>query len=170
MILKKVALSLAAATLIVLMISSVFACEPPERGKITGGGHGDIGSCGIPGGSFGFNVMWFSKDPAPKGELEYVDHTTGMNVHAHEMWTLEVWEVLEGNKPWPRKRATFSGPCTVNGDDGYVFTVYAEDNGEPGKNDIFHIVIDDAAGTYYVGGSLSDPILCGNIQIHKPPK
>ena len=164
---KKNALSLAGLILMVLVIQSVSACEPPETGKITGGGHGKIGENGIPGGSFGFNVMWFSKDPGPKGELEYVDHNTGMNVHAHDIDYLEVWEELVGNKPWPLKKGIFGGPCTIDGEaNGYTFDVYIEDNREPGKNDVFQITL----STGYVGGSTVEPILCGNIQIHKPPK
>ncbi|MFX1495579.1 MAG: post-COAP-1 domain-containing protein [Promethearchaeota archaeon] len=163
---NRISLSLIGLTLMVLMVSSVFACEPPETGKITGGGHGKIGENGIPGGSFGFNVMWFSKDPAPKGELEYVDHDTGMNVHAHSIEYLEVWEELIGNKPWPLRKGIFGGPCTIDGESGFTFDVYIEDNGEPGKNDVFKITL----STGYIGGSDIEPILCGNIQIHKPPK
>jgi len=160
---KKIALSLATLALIVLTIPAAFACDPPETGKITGGGQGCVGENGIPGGSFGFNVMWFSKDPGPKGELNYVDHTTGMNVHAHDIWWLIVWEELVGNKPWPLRKGSFGGPCTIDGEDGYIFNVYIEDNGEPGKNDVFIIWLDN-------GYSAGCTVLSGNIQIHKPPK
>lgn len=150
----------------VLMIQNVFACAYREGGKITGGGHGKIGDNGIPGGSFGFNVMWFPGDPGPKGELEYVDHDTGMKVHAHVMEYLDVWEELVGNKPWPLRKGNFGGPCTIDGEEGYTFDVYIEDNHEPGKDDVFRIRL----STGYVGGNEVLPILCGNIQIHNPPK
>jgi len=158
--LNKIALILTGLALIVLVIPSVFAC------KVTGGGHGKIGENGIPGGSFGFNVMWFSRDEFPKGELNYVDHNTGMKIQAHDIEFLRVWEELPGNKPWPFRKAEFWGPCTIDGEDGHNFYVYVDDNGEPGTSDRFYISLD--AG-WYVGGSMDDPILCGNIQIHKPP-
>ena len=45
-------------------------------GKVTGGGQCITDDRSeIPAASFGFNAMWFSKDPAPKGELNYIDHT-----------------------------------------------------------------------------------------------
>jgi len=176
---KKVVLSSTILALMVLMIPSafpsVFAC-----GKVTGGGHGKIGeTVRTPAGSFGFNAMWFSRDPAPKGELQYVDHITGMKVHAHDIDGLWVHTYLAGNKPWPYQVAEFWGPCTVDfGDgngkqDGYGFYVYVQDKGEPGTSDTFYIWVDvyDGSGPFtYEAGSMDDPILCGNIQIHKPPK
>ena len=137
------------------------------RGKVTGGGQCIVGANKeIPSASFGFNAMWFSRDPSPKGEINYVDHITDMHVHAHDLTYLEVWFDEPGNKPWPLMKAKFGGPCTVNGEDGHFVDVYVEDHGEPGKNDIFYIKLDGV----YLGGSLVDPILAGNIQIHKPPK
>ncbi len=163
---NKIALSLATLALVVLTIPWAFACEPPLKGKITGGGQGTLPtSPGIPGGSFGFNVMWSCQDPSPKGELNYVDHDTGMNVHAHVIDWLSVWESLPGNKPWPMRHGGFGGPCTIDGEGGYTFVCYVEDTGEPGgENDAFWIHIPEIA--YTAGNHL----LCGNIQIHKPPK
>lgn len=137
---------------------------PMGNGKVTGGGQ-----IVIPEGkgSFGFNAMWFSRDPAPKGELEWVDHDTGMKVHVHLLDYLEVWEELVGNKPWPLQKAFFSGPCTVDHQDGFRFEVYVEDNGEPGKQDYFEISVYNNGGLYYHAG---DDLLHGNVQIHKPPK
>jgi hypothetical protein len=43
---------------------------------------------------------------------------------------------------------------------GFKFKVYVEDNGEPGKNDVFKISLSNG---YSAGGTL----LNGNIQIHK---
>jgi hypothetical protein len=148
------------------LINGIFMNCRHASGKVTGGGHGRIGLNGIPGGSFGFNVMWFSRDPSPKGELQYIDHTTGMKVHAHHIDYLFVWEFWEPNKPWPYRKARFGGPCTIDGEKGYTFEVYVEDRGEPGKADVFQITL----STGYVGGSETEPILRGNIQIHKPPK
>jgi hypothetical protein len=147
-----------------LLIVAGFVLPVSGLGKVTGGGQ-----IRIPEGkaSFGFNAMKFSRDPSPKGELEYVDHKTGSKVHAHLLDYLNVWELLVGNKPWPLRKAFFSGPCTVDHKDGFTFEVYIEDNGEPGKRDYFGIWVYQNGDLIYQAG---DTILHGNIQIHKPPK
>jgi len=143
------------------IVPNVFAC-----GKITGGGHGDVeGADGVPAGSFGFNVMYSDKDGTVKGDLEYIDHIIGMNLHAWEMEGINVWEDNPTNKPGPWLKGEFWGPCSINGETGHSFFVYVEDYGEPGKLDKFYIYTD----TGYVGGSLVEPILVGNIQIHLGP-
>jgi hypothetical protein len=134
---------------------------------VTGGGQCIVGDNErIPSAGFGFNAMWFSRDPSPKGELNYVDHITGMHVHIHELTYPVVWEDLPGNKPWPLMKARFGGPCTIDSEEGFFAYVYVEDNGEPGTIDKFQITL----STGYVGGSNTVAILVGNIQIHKPPK
>lgn len=149
----------------ILMITSVYGC-----GKVTGGGQIQIGDGKA---SFGFNAMEFTKDDGPKGELEYLDHTIGLKVHAHVIEYLGVWEDNLGNKPWPERKARFFGPCTVNGVGVYTFEVIVHDDGEPKSPDFFRIGV--WAGTevgvesnalYWSEGLL----LTGNIQIHKPPK
>ena len=137
-------------------------------GKVTGGGQIKLGEGKKDVGSFGFNAMWFSKDPGPKGELEYLDHVTGNNYHAHIVEYLIVWEPKEGNKPGINSKAIFNGPCTINHESGFRFQVYVEDNCEPGVNDVFKITIwDNTDNIIYSEGS---NIISGNIQIHKPPK
>ena len=91
--------------------------------------------------------------------------TTGMLIHAHVVDSITVWEELVRNKPWPLRKAMFSGPCTVDHQDGFYFKAYVEDNGEPGKADYFSIKVFDANGLVYEAGST---IINGNIQIHKP--
>jgi len=125
-------------------------------GKVTGGGQIVIPlPCFKTGkASFGFNIMYQEGDSAPNGELQYVDHTTKMIVHSHNMTSL----VVSSDKT----KATFTGECTINGVSGFTFKAYVEDNGEPGKNDIFKITLSNG---YSAGGIL----LNGNIQIHKKP-
>lgn len=133
---------------------------PPEMtpGKVTGGGQIEApvqtGGKKVDKASFGFNVMYQEGDPAPKGELEYLDHATGMNVHAHDMTRLVVSD--------DKTQAWFEGTCTIDGVSGYTFEAYVEDNNEPGKNDVFEITLSTG---YTAGGEL----LSGNIQIHKKP-
>jgi len=129
---------------------------PLGLGKVTGGGQIELpirhSKTGF--GSFGFNIVQYPEDPAPKGEIQFVDHEMMMLVHGHTMTSLFVW---------PDKRnATWTGECTINGISGYTFTVYVEDNGEPGKDDVFIITLSTG---YSAGGTL----LNGNIQIHKKP-
>ena len=161
--LNRIALFSVAFALLLLTVTPAFGCQ---YGKVTGGGQCVVGdNQEIPSASFGFNAMWFTRDPTPKGELDYVDHLTGMHVHIHDLVFLIVWEDLPGNKPWPLMKAAFNGPCTIDGVGGHYAWVYVEDNGEPGTKDKFEIRLD----TGYVGGSNSAEILAGNIQIHKPP-
>jgi hypothetical protein len=128
---------------------------PPRLtpGKVTGGGQIEIS---LPKGkaSFGFNVMYQEGWAAPKGELQYVDHTTKMIVHGPSMISL----VVSSDKT----KATFVGTCTINGVGGFTFKAYVEDNSEPGTNDVFKISLSNG---YTAGGTL----LNGNIQIHKKP-
>ena len=146
--------------------------EEPGGGKVTGGGQCVVGEHKeLPSASFGFNAMWFSRDDAPKGEINYVDHTTGQHVHVHILTYLSVWQDLPGNKPHPMMKAKFGGPDVYTGLD---VDVYVEDNGEPGKKDKFLIFLDGAylggSGDYFGSTQIDDTILAGNIQIHKPPK
>jgi len=147
---------------------TIIELSPIEAGKVTGGGQCVVGDNDIiPSASFGFNAMWFLRNPTPNGEINYVDHIHGQHVHVHELTYLEVWEPNPPeelpNQPEPKMKAKFGGFDVYS---GQMVDVYVEDHGEPGKNDIFYIKLNGA----YLGGSLGDPILAGNIQIHKPPK
>jgi hypothetical protein len=118
-------------------------------GKVTGGGQIKLSCEGK--GSFGFNVMSKEGYTSPKGELQYIDYITNMKIHCHDMTFLEV----SSDKTW----ANFEGEYTIDGLEGFTYTVYVEDNGEPGKDDVFIITLNDG---YSAGGT----VLHGNIQIH----
>jgi hypothetical protein len=146
--------------------------EPVQGGKVTGGGQCVVGQHKkIPSASFGFNAMWFEGKQILKGEINYVDHTTGQHVHVHELTYLTVWEDNPGNKPWPKQKAIFGGYDVYT---GKMVDVYVEDNGEPGKNDKFLIFVDGnylgGSGNYFGSTFTEDTLLAGNIQTHKPPK
>jgi hypothetical protein len=165
--LNRMALFSVAIAMMVLTVPFAFGNGTCEGGKVTGGGQCIVGdNTVIPSASFGFNAMWFTRDEFPMGELNYVDHITGMHVHIHELTYLWVWEDLPGNKPWPLMKAQFGGPCTIDGVEGFYADVYVEDHGEPGTEDRFFIRL----STGYEGGSAGVAMLVGNIQIHKPPK
>ena len=135
------------------------ACLPYGPGKVTGGGQIPLeeGQTSLPGGSFGFNAMFYPNKgmTVPKGELEYVDHALGMKVHVHDMEDLWVSE--------DKTEAIFEGPCTIDGVGGFYCWIYVQDNGEPGTNDYFLISLTGEGYEYVREGTL----LAGNIQIHK---
>ncbi len=143
-----------------LTLEKITPVAPMTPGKVTGGGQINAPKTVMVKGklvdraTFGFNVVYEEGDPAPKGELEFFDHATGMNVHAHDMTRLAVSD--EKTKAW------FEGTCTIDGVSGHTFKAYVEDNNEPGENDVFKIELDTG---YAAGGTL----LNGNIQIHKKP-
>jgi hypothetical protein len=111
-----------------------------SNGTITGGSlHFANNSRG------GFNVM-LAEGGALKGELQFQSDSTSF--HAHTMTALGL--------SVDKRRGWFAGM----GEDGRAFTVYVEDNGEPGSEDVFHLWLDGAPQTG--GGALSG----GNIQIH----
>jgi len=117
----------------------------PTVGKVTGGGTINV-SGGI--GNFGFIVQAESSTGPISGDLQYNNHASGEKIHSVTFATF----TISGNT------ATFSGTCTNNGAP-CTFSVMVQDNGEPGKNDVFTISIN--AGPPQ-GGTLRS----GNIQIH----
>ncbi|MEA2074816.1 MAG: post-COAP-1 domain-containing protein [Euryarchaeota archaeon] len=99
--------------------------------------------------TFGF-VVQQKEGEDPSGELEFQDHAIDLNLHSESIDTL----TISGTT------STFSGTATVNGESGYWFEVYVEDNGKSG--DVFQITITGPEVDYYAGGELAG----GNIVIH----
>jgi hypothetical protein len=114
-------------------------------GKVTGGGE-----INVLGGTanFGFNAKRDTVSGPVSGQLEYYNHARSLNVHSVSMTSLSVVGTT----------ATFGGSCTKNGAP-CTFTVYVEDNGEPGTNDKFTI---NVSGEPAEGGTIAR----GNIQVH----
>ncbi len=109
-----------------------------SAGKVTGGGLRTAND-----GRGGFNVM--SNGTAVTGELQF--QSALGKFHASWFTTLAV--APDGRSAW------FAGV----GRDGRAFTAYVEDNGEPGRNDVFRLWID---GVLQNGdGAMSG----GNVQI-----
>jgi hypothetical protein len=122
-------------------------------------------------GTFGFVAGYRpGGSEQPRGNLEYHDHTYGLNLHA--------LDVLYYNCGIPDNSRVFGGHARVNGVPGYCYQVYVEDRGEPGNKgpkDYFAMWVwaspepctfaGGAPGTEYyaVGNELGG----GNIQIHK---
>jgi hypothetical protein len=115
-------------------------------GHVTGGGSINVMN-GI--GTFGFIVQQQMVGGPRTGNLQYVNHATGAEIHSVTFTEF----VVAGNT------ATFGGTCTNNGAP-CTFTVNVTDNGEPGDTDTFTISV---SGGPTEGGTLRS----GNIQIHK---
>jgi hypothetical protein len=108
-------------------------------GKVTGGTFRFAND-----GRGGFNIQ--SNSRGVFGELQY--QSDSIKFHAHVMTALGVSE--DGTKAW------FAGIGT----NGETFVAYVEDNGEPGRNDVFQL---------WISGILQNGdgrLLKGNIQIH----
>jgi hypothetical protein len=143
--------SLAAAAL--LLAGPLVAHEEwgePVNDRLTGGGFitdtpgGGKGTFSIGGGHFKDGRLW--------GHLNYIDHDTGMHVKA----SADTFFQYSLSNQTERR---ITGDCTINGEFG-GFTVFAADNGEPGKKDTFHIFLSNG---YHAGGYVKG----GNIQLHK---
>jgi Ca-activated chloride channel family protein len=123
---------------------------PSTPGKVTGGQANLDNNTNA-----GFNVQ--SGDGTTfKGQLQFNDKLENIKLHSESMTALAI-------DP-SGTTATFKGTAEVNGVSGYTFKAIVKDNGEPGTNDSFLIVIKDPSNTtvYMRGGTLSG----GNIQIH----
>lgn len=116
---------------------------------VTGGGWittttGAKGNFSVEGGATN-GVVW--------GHLTYKDNGTGMKVKGTSVTAYRV-----GATPNARH---IEGTAEIDGATGHTYSVDVEDNGQPGRNDVFTIHLSNG---YEAGGSLGG----GNIQLHKP--
>lgn len=127
------------------------ACAPPAGDFVTGGGwitetpSGARGNFGVAGGI---------KNSGLWGHLTYIDHGDGLKVKGTGVTGYEIIDPLS-------RRIT--GTAEVNGVGGFTYTVDVTDNGEPGREDAFTIVLSN--DRYRGGGMLRG----GNIQLHAKP-
>lgn len=132
-----------------------FTSTPPSNtpGKVTGGGVIGSNKDGIKI-TFGFTINYREGDPAPKGNLTYQDHQTGLRLKATSFDLL----VIEGDHAW------FTGIGST--DDGQEVRFRMEVNAlsklrKPDKTDTVYVYILELSG-YESGGALTG----GNITIH----
>ena len=125
-----------------------YCVVPPstDDAKITGGGSIEV-TDGI--GTFGF-VGKVSKDDIPGGHLTYQDHGAGNRM---------VKSIAITSVTTTGTCGRILGTATVDGSGSFGFDVRICDNGEPGTNDTFFIIMSDG---YSAGGTLTN----GNIQLH----
>jgi hypothetical protein len=148
---------------------------PPGLCWITTGGFQNAGeTAGSKDYTFGGNV-----GPPPRGSWEVIDHNTGDNFHSNDV-AITSCEVVNrtgpgqpgGKKGFTINQANFAGTGRLNGVDGYPFTGYVQDAGEPGGKkgndpDVFSITVTDpvtGAVVFEATGELDG----GNVQIHPP--
>lgn len=148
---------------------------PPDLCWITTGGFQNAGeTAGSKDYTFGGNV-----GPPPRGSWEVVDHNTGDNFHSNDVHIVscEVVNLTGPGQPGGKKgfkinQASFEGTGRLNGVDGYIFTGYVQDAGEPhGKKannqDFFSITVRDP-DTLAIVFEASATLDGGNVQIHPP--
>jgi len=120
-------------------------------------------------GTFGFVAGYKNGGTNPRGNLEYHDHTSAINVHSQD--------VLYYNCGNYDNSRVFGGDALVNHVSGYCYQVYVQDNGEPGKDTDYFALwlwttpptgcpsdgsIPSGTPVYAVGNYLGG----GNIEIH----
>lgn len=133
----------------VAKIATPVSPPPPTTvGMVTGGGN-----INVPGGiaNFGFMVQARSATGPIVGNLQFVDQTSGANVHGVTFDSF----VVAGTT------ATFGGSCMNNGVP-CRFTVQVQDNGEPGANDTFSIAIDAGSPE-----GANESLRSGDVVIHQ---
>ena len=113
-------------------------------GWITGTPSGERGTFGVAGGI---------KNGALWGHLTYIDHGTNMKVKGTGVTAYTV------TGPTTRH---IEGTAEIDGRSG-SYQVDVSDNGEPGRNDMFSIMLSN-------GYSASGLLIGGNIQLHQPCK
>lgn len=118
-----------------------------STGKVTGGMKMEV-----PGGYATAGFVFMTRQGIAQGSLEYVDHATGLNLHSEAIEQIHVRD----NEAW------IGGQVQI-GTQMYRFSLHLVDNGEPGSDDRFHLIVENG---YEVGEN--ETIVGGNDQIHPP--
>lgn len=116
---------------------------------ITGGGWITGTPTGMPAN---FGVAGGVKNKGLWGHLTYIDHGVMMHVKGTGVTAYTI------TGPTSRR---IEGTARINGQDGFTYTVDVADNGEPGVDDTFAIMLSNG---YAAAGTL----VGGNIQLHVP--
>jgi hypothetical protein len=123
--------------------------EPESGDFVTGGGW----ITGTPSGARGtFSVAGGLKDKGHWGHLSYIDHGSGMQVEGTGVTSYKIINATTRH---------ITGTCEINHQTGFTYRAIVADDGEPGCNDVFSIMISN-------GYSAGDNLAGGNIQLHKP--
>jgi hypothetical protein len=153
-------LAKAAVTLTGTDVSSCGSTTPPSHGsiKVTGGGQIPVPNPTSTGrATFGFNAKPGKSGGAASGELNYVNHVTGLHING----PVTAIEVIAINPDGSPKTVRFSGTC--RGTPSCAFSVTVEDRGEPGTSDQFGILVTGGVSEFRSQRIISN----GNIQFHR---
>jgi len=148
-----------AADVIVSSAHADITCQPPSPPPtpprcpgadfVTGGGW----ITGPSGAKENFGVAGGIKQGQFWGHLTYIDHgPNGPQVKGTGVTAYTVTNATTRH---------IEGTAQVNGQDGFTYQVDVADNGEPGRNDTFTLVLSNG---YNATGTLGG----GNIQLHTP--
>ena len=152
------ALTVVDGRLAVVKVITVLECATTDvaiklfarsTGKVTGGM-----KMLVPGGYATAGYVFMTRSGIPEGSLEYIDHATGMNLHSEKIEQIHV----RGNEAW------IGGLVVIDGET-HRFSLHLVDNGEPGSEDRFELLIE----TGYRAG-YDQTIEGGNDQVHKPER
>ena len=130
-------------------------CSGSTGGGGSGGGvnHGQAFRVTGSGKIFGKTVSFeINADDLPSGRLKYADKEQHIEFASDK---------ITGFTRLTSNKVSFAGEATINGQK-VMFTVEVEDNGEPGTNDRFKIIITGAANSLREGA-----LTQGNIQFHR---
>lgn len=118
-------------------------------------------------GTFGFVAGFKQGGDNPRGNFQYHDHTIKLNVHAEDVLYYHCGQFDNSR--------VFGGHARVNGESGFCYQVFAQDNGEPGKDtDFFSMFVWDQSTPCPSTGNPPTPAMYatgnhlggGNIQLH----
>jgi Ice-binding-like len=105
--------------------------------KVTGGGQITVSDTGPAGfATYGFNAKPPETTGGVTGHLNYLNHVSGLHVNG-TVTDVDVVTLDTDESSLPPKMVRFSGTCGS----GCTFSVIVEDNGEPGRDDRFGIVV-----------------------------
>lgn len=127
-------------------ITCTGALCPADKDFVTGGGQ-----VSTPSGNGSFAVAGGIKNGAFWGHLNLVDHGNGMKVKGTGVTKYDV------TGPTTRH---IEGTCELTPQGDNIYKVDVDDQGEPGRNDVFTITL--LPSGYTAGGKLT----AGNIQLH----
>ncbi len=140
-VVKEITVSECAATPVPIKLFST------SSGKVTGGM-----DMKAPGGSANAGFVFMTRSGEAEGSLEFQDRAAGLNLHTKQIEQI----LVRDNEAW------IGGLIEIDGT-VHRFSLHLVDNGEPGRDDRFELLLD--TGYRYGYDRTMDG---GNVQIHPP--
>jgi hypothetical protein len=118
-----------------------------SSGKVTGGMNMQA-----PGGSANAGFVFMTRKGEAEGSLEFQDRAAGLNLHTKQIEQI----LVRDNEAWIGGLVEIGGVV-------HRFSLHLVDNGEPGRDDRFELLL-DTGYTYGYDRTIDG----GNVQIHPP--